>query len=125
MKCKHILYLTTVFVTTQKLQPIDLPLLCDSDNSDDENDEGVNAVFPYLKKSSPTSNINNDPLSNSKRRVVVSKEVDLAIEKLIEELIEYYLFSWYKPLVQLSNPKDEIEELLPSLSVNQLQKVLK
>lgn len=57
--------------------------------------------------------------------MVVSKEVDLAIEKLIEELIEYYLFSWYKPLVQLSNPTNEIEERLPTESVNQLRQVLK
>lgn len=107
------------------MQPIDLPLNCDSDTSDDDNDEGVNCLFPYIKKSSPTSNSNTDPLSSNKRRVVVSKEVDLAIEKLIEELIEYYLFSWYKPLVQLSNPKDEMEEMLPSISMNQLHKVLK
>ncbi len=115
------------FVQILKERPVDLLLTGDAENSDIESDDGLPSIFAYLKKSpQSSSNTNSDPLSSSKRRVVVSKEVDLAIEKLIEELIEYYLFSWYKPLLQHSNPQDETEaQLLPTESVNQLKSVLK
>lgn len=87
-----------------------------------------------LPSSSSSLMANNDPLINSKRRVVVSKEVDIAIERLIEELIEYYIFTWYRPLLQRgqgtctnnSQAQDASQgERISDESLQQLRSVLK
>ena len=38
--------------------------------------------------------------SSIKRRIVVSREFDKAIQDIVDELLKYYVFSWYKPLIK-------------------------
>ena len=76
----------------------------DHDNDDDDDDEdNDNNQFKAAVETTSTL-CRNKP----KRRVIVSKEIDLAIERLIVKLTDHYIFSWYEPLIVNSSPTTQI-----------------
>lgn len=64
----------------------------DQHSSDVQQESEIEKLIELSKKSTAS-------IRDANNRIVVTKNIDLLLHRILDNIIEYYILSWYRPLI--------------------------